>query len=159
VALLALLTACASASAPGTAPGSGTRSTSSSATPTGALRAAPVGAFVCSTQDDQGLAAGTGTPVTVPSGAVQAFLLCPLPLPTGPGKPVLVVRADPGFSALLGLLSSPDQPPTAQACAMYADAPQVVLARTAGGAYAVHIPVDGCGHYQHPEILGALRTR
>jgi hypothetical protein len=113
--------------------------------------------FVCTTADDQGVQASTGPLVSLPASAVQAFLLCPLRLPTGSGKAVLVPRSAPGFPGLLALLSSPDQPRTKQLCPMYADMPQVILARTADGAYVVHIPVDACGHYWHPEVLGRLR--
>jgi len=41
---------------------------------------------------------------------------------------------------------------------MYADEVQVILAKTRTEVLRATIPVDGCGHYQHINVLMAARS-
>ena len=51
------------------------------------------------------------------------------------------------YQQLLNTLSKPDLGPPG-ACEGWADQPLSLIAQTSQGAYAIHIPEDGCGHYQ-----------
>jgi hypothetical protein len=92
----------------------------------------------------------------LPTGRVLDFRLCPLEVPNGTSGVVTVAKSNSDFVALRRALTAPDEPPVKnQACAMYADLPQRVLAKTTTGVLLVHIPVDSCGHYQ-PAATAAL---
>lgn len=96
-----------------------------------------------------------GRSAGVAPSRVTAFRLCPLDAPNSARQTVTVRQGDPYFARLQRSLSAPDAPPYDGPCPLYADLPQRVLANTASGAVLVHIPVDGCGHYQ-PAARSAL---
>ena len=70
---------------------------------------------------------------------------------------VRVVVGNVHFRALLEALTAADAPRSNAMCPLYADVTQVILARTRTGVVRVRIPIDGCGHYQHVDVLMAAR--
>jgi hypothetical protein len=121
-------------------------------TPSPSIRGPEMSAYSC-----HGHVVGHSGGVT-PS-RVTAFRLCPLNAPNSVRKTVTVLRGDGDFARLLRALSAPDLPPYDGPCPMYADLPQRVLAETATGARLVHIPVDGCGHYQSAALSALSAAR
>jgi hypothetical protein len=95
--------------------------------------------------------------VRVPAGEVTEFLLCPMPSPQ-PSRAVRVVPDNAHFAPLLGALTAADATRSTGICPMYADVVQVILARTRTVVLRARIPVDGCGHYQHINVLTAARS-
>jgi hypothetical protein len=137
IAALTLLASCASpwhthvTSVPTTVPATAT------------LRGEQVGGFACPSP------AGAAPAVTtVPTTGVTALLLGRPGGPGGPGGAVTVTPTDPGFAPLLSDLAEPDQPRSGSVCPLYADVVLPVLARAGSEVIRVHIPVDGCGHYE-----------
>lgn len=130
-------------------------SLSASSTARGAvLRGVPVTSFDCSPNLTPGVG---GVPVQVPARDVTGFLLCPMPSPQH-SRAVTVVAGNVHFGSLLGALTAPDMPRSTGRCPMYADAVQVILAKTRTGVMRATIPVDGCSHYQHVDVLMAARA-
>ena len=156
--LALLLGACGSggdSSSPGsttTTPGADTTTTSPAVPPAG-LRGVRVRAFACTPRPIS--AASSPEPVAVP----DAFLLCPLGVPEQPDRAVTVAAGRPSFAALVAALSAADEPPGKGVCPAYADALQIVLARTHAGVYLVTIPTDSCRHYQHGALVALGRAR
>jgi hypothetical protein len=97
--------------------------------------------------------------ITVAFGTVRALLLCPLATPRLMSTAVTITASDPKFAALIKALSAPNEPRTSQACPMYADVPQIVIAETVDSAYQVLIPTDACGHYQRGALTTLNRAR
>jgi hypothetical protein len=131
------------------AAGCSSGSTTQSARPT--IRGAQVPTFSCG-------ARATTQQVEVAPAAVTGLLLCrSVPVYN---RVVRVTPSDRVFTALVRALSVPDEPRASGACPAYADVPQPVVARTASETLVVHIPVDGCGHYQREPLqaLHAART-
>jgi hypothetical protein len=62
---------------------------------------------------------------------------------------------DPQFGRVLDGLSTPDPSQPPPGCDDYADAPVSLVAATGDGYYLVHIPEDGCGHY-NPQVKKTL---
>ena len=144
-----------SPSSPNTAQLSASPSASSSSRSGGpVLRGVPVLSFSCPPKLGQG--AGR-VPVRVPAGDVTAFTLCPMSSSHYPTA-VRVVAGNVHFRALLEALTAADAPRSNAMCPMYADVTQVILARTRTGVVRVRIPIDGCGHYQHVDVLMAARV-
>lgn len=54
---------------------------------------------------------------------------------------------DPMFGRVLSGLSTPDPSDPPSGCDDYADSPVTLVAVTGEGYFLVHIPEDGCGHY------------
>jgi hypothetical protein len=104
-------------------------------------------------------AATTAGATPVATSAVSSLILCPLMSPNGKAKRVIVNRINAHFDPIVRALADPDQPPpaTPQPCPMYADQPQLVLAVTSHGVFALAIPVDSCHHYQ-PAARAALTS-
>jgi hypothetical protein len=61
------------------------------------------------------------------------------------------------FPHVIASLSAPDEAPTTGVCAMYVDVQRQVIAITPTKAFAIHIPVDECNHYQ-TDALAALNN-
>lgn len=118
------------------------------------LRGVAVTPFDCSAKLRQGVG---GVPVRVPAGEVTEFLLCPMPSQQ-PSQAVKVVPGNAHFAPLLGALTAADAPRSTGICPMYADEVQVILAKTRTEVLRATIPVDGCGHYQHINVLMAARS-
>jgi hypothetical protein len=95
--------------------------------------------------------------VPVPARDVTEFLLCPMPS-LQHSTAVTVVAGTVHFGPLLAALTAADLPRSTRVCPMYADGVQVILASTQSGVMRVTIPVDGCGHYQHVDVLVAARA-
>jgi len=117
------------------------------------LRVVRVTRIACPPQIDA--SATTTTPV----GTVRALSLCPLDMGRLSSNLVTITTSDLQFSALITALSSPDEARTREACPMYADVPQIVIAETADGAYQVSIPTDACGHYQRDALTALTQAR
>jgi hypothetical protein len=127
----------------------------SSSTARGAgLRGVRVTSFDCLPNLTQAVG---GVHVQVPARDVTEFLLCPMPSAQHLGA-VTVFAGNVHFGPLLGAFTAPDMPRSTRVCPMYADAVQVILARTRTGVMRATIPVDGCGHYQHVDVLMAARA-
>ncbi len=95
-----------------------------------------------------------------PIGTPRTFLLCALEAPGRPSKSVTVAADAPTFAPLVSALSLPDDPTVpGTVCALYADLPQVVLARTGAGVFQVSIPVDGCRHYLRSALTALQDAR
>lgn len=143
-ALAALVTACGGSPAgPGTAPASPAAGA--------ALHGAALATFACP-------ARATGDR-RVPAADVTAVRLCPRP-PVD-ARAVTLRADDPRWDRLLAALSAADVPPEpGQVCPAYADLEQRVVADSARGPLRVHIPVDGCRHYQRAVVglLAAIRA-
>ena len=118
------------------------------------LRGVPVTSFGCPPNQMQPVG---GVRVHVPASDVTEFLLCPMPFPRH-SRAVTVFAGTVHFGPLLGALTAPDMPRSTGMCPMYADAVQVILAKTRTGVVRATIPVDGCGHYQHVDVLMAARA-
>jgi hypothetical protein len=116
------------------------------------LRGVPVSRFECPPHP---------TSAALPARIVdvQAVLVCPLPAPGVPAKAVTISSHQPQFASLLAALSVRDEPSTTGACPAYGDVPQLLLAKTTRGVYAVSIPVDACHHYQRPALEALNRAR
>jgi hypothetical protein len=138
-----------------TSPPSSSPSASSSPAARGAvLRGLPVTSFAC---PPNLIRAVGGVPVPLPASDVTEFLLCPMPFPQH-SRAVRVIAGNVHFGLLLRALTAPDLPPSTGLCPMYADAVQVILAKTRTVVMRAAIPVDGCGHYQHVDVLTAARA-
>jgi hypothetical protein len=138
-----------------TAPLSASPSASSSSASGGpVLLGVPVPSFGCPPKLEQG--AGR-VQVRVPAGDVSAFTLCPMSSSHYPTT-VRVVAGNVHFRALLEALTAADAPRSNGMCPLYADVTQVILARTRTGVVRARIPIDGCGHYQHVDVLMAARA-
>jgi hypothetical protein len=94
-----------------------------------------------------------------PIGAVQTILLCPLDVPNSSSKPVTLRTGQPEFTVLSTALSVADETPSTGPCALYADAPQTVLAQAREGVYQISIPTDACRHYQRDALEALDRAR
>lgn len=143
--LAALVTACGGGSPAG--PGGAPVSPAAGAD----VRGASLPAFACT--------GPAGGDVRVPAADVGAVRLCALPALGGPA--VTVRPDDPRWDQLLGALSADDVPPDPGAvCPAYANVEQRVVADSTRGPLVVHIPVDGCHHYQRDAltILTAIRA-
>ena len=137
-----------STSGPSSTPSVSSSSTSGSAV----LRGVPVTSFDCRPNLTQG-ASG----VQVPAPDVSEFLLCPMPSAQH-SRAATVVAGNLHFGPLLDALTATDIPRSTRRCPMYAEAVQVILAKTRTGVIRVKIPVDGCGHYQHLDVLMVARS-
>jgi hypothetical protein len=133
-------------------PSSSPSASSSSSARDVVLRGVPVTSLHCPPNLMQGVGG-----VPVPARDVTEFLLCPMPSPQR-STAVTVIAGTVHFGPLLAALTAPDLPRSTGVCPMYADAVQVILARTQSGVMRVTIPVDGCGHYQHVDVLMAARA-
>ena len=118
------------------------------------LHGVAIPSFDCRPNLTQGVGGAT---VEVPARDVTEFLLCPMSFPQH-SRAVTLVADNVHFSALLGALTAPDMPRSTPICPMYADALQVILAKTRTRAVSARIPIDGCGHYQHVEVLMAAHA-
>ena len=148
--LVPLVAACGSSSHVST-PGStsttrgsaNTTSTSVRIPSTRVLRGIPVRSFECPPRP---LSSAVSP---IPVDAVQTLMLCPLSMPGLSSNAVTVGVDRPIFKVLIAALSAADEPPTrGVACPLYADLPQVVVAKTSGSVYQVSIPTDACKHYR-----------
>lgn len=152
----ATVTACASTSPSGSG---ATTSVPESTTTTSAgpreLRGSPVARFACPTTPTEGGRA----PVRVAVSSVTGVLLCPTATPSGSGSEVTLTPSDPAFDPLLVALARPDDPRSTGPCPMYADLVQPVVARTSSVVILVHVPVDGCLHYQAPARAAIAQAR
>ncbi|HVW79790.1 MAG TPA: hypothetical protein VHB69_02465 [Mycobacteriales bacterium] len=117
-----------------------------------AIRGSALGVYSCRAQ-------ASGTAVSVAPRQVYRFRICAQLDPGASGRTVNVKRGDHDFARLRSALSAPDQPRTTGVCPMYADVSQAILARTASGDLLVHIPVDGCGHYQSAALAAISAAR
>jgi hypothetical protein len=127
-------------------------SASSSSAHGAVLRGVPVTFLRCPPNLMQGVGG-----VPVPARDVTEFLLCTMPSARR-STAVTVSASTVRFGPLLAALTAPDLPRSTRVCPMYADAVWVILARTRSGVMRVTIPVDGCGHYQHVDVLMAARA-
>ena len=145
------LAACGSTPSPGAS-----TSTSPSPSDTG-LRGMRIESLVCGTSPGS-VGSSTAVPVT---GTPREYLVCAIPGVSSPStSPSVRVREGDTavFTSLTAALSTPDVPPEPdRVCAAYADMPREVLLRTSDGAWSVHIPSDGCGHYLVP-VLAVLNA-
>jgi hypothetical protein len=152
---------CSSGRGSGASPTTTTAPTTTSAAPPttarthlpGVLRGVSVGRFECPPPLES-----TATTVTS-IGTVKTLLLCPIDAPGLASTAVTINASDPQFAALVSALSAPDEPRTTQACPMYADVPQFVVAQTDDGVYEVTIPTDSCGHYQRGALAALTHVR
>ena len=117
-----------------------------------AIRGARLASFSCQAASDPGRA------VSVSPVQVVRLRLCPVQgnefEPTATVRPAYV-----GFSHLLDVLGAPDEPRSSDPCPEYADLQQTIVADTPAGAVLVHIPVDGCEHYQRPALDALQQAR
>jgi hypothetical protein len=133
-------------------PSSSPSASSSSSAHGAVLRGVPVTFLRCPPNLMQGVGG-----VPVPARDVTEFLLCPMPSARR-STAVTVSASTVAFGPLLAALTAPDLPRSTRVCPMYADAVRVILARTRSAVMRVTIPVDGCGHYQHVDVLMAARA-
>jgi hypothetical protein len=139
-AVVAMLSAgCASASA-------------QTSTTTPSIRGAALSVYSCHAQE-------VGQAASVAPAQVLQFRLCALPYQGPSSHTVTIRRGDSDLGRLRRALSAPDAPKSTGACPMYADVVQQVLAKTASGYLLVHIPVDGCGHYQSAALAALNAAR
>ena len=116
------------------------------------IRGASLSGFACHSHR-------IGHSAKVTPSSVTKFRLCPLNVPEQQSRTVTVGRGNENFAALSSSLSAPDEPAYDGPCPMYADVPQRVIAQTSSGAVLVHIPVDGCGHYQRAATTALSNAR
>lgn len=90
---------------------------------------------------------------------MTGLLICPLQVPNATQAATSVGPSSPWFPALLSALSASDVPRQSGPCPLYADVVQHLLARSATEVILVHIPVDGCGHYQGAAMTAISNAR
>ncbi len=104
-----------------------------------------------------------GPAITMQTAEVKEIVLCPVRegiAPPTPGAPTTVAASNAAFAGLLAALAGPDLTAERQAvyCPAYADNPQIVEAKSLVAVMAVHIPTDGCGHYQSAFLYARMRA-
>jgi hypothetical protein len=121
--------------------------------PVSAVRGTSIANFACPATSRAGPA------IRISPATVTALRLCRGAIPYGTGAEVDLTSSDATFGPLVAALAAPDLPTDHGPCLTYGDLPEVIEARSATAFLIVHIPVDGCKHYQRDVINAISKAR
>jgi hypothetical protein len=89
---------------------------------------------------------------------IHRLVLCALP--TSRSRTTVILRpGDSAFAPLVTALAEPDAAKSTGPCPEYADLTQLIFATTTAGRVLVHIPVDGCDHYEGDALKALNQAR